>query len=194
MQKSTSKSDPLAIPDFLKVANRPKLKAPKGAKKKIEDAPPADPLADLGLAPETEALLRSEIKTGRFMSRWLSDPSTIFVFEREHQLRKAKKERKDEDRLVERKINRVIKPAYGVGLRITVLKMRDNAMAKRTMTFSEMVTYLGNNPTADIANVIANTDYTRSALNLDVTKGYVKIDVIADAKAKPKVAAKKEKK
>jgi hypothetical protein len=186
MQKR--KVDPLDIPAFLKVANREKIKIKLPAVKKKEVT--SDPLEQLGVGQETIELLRTEIKSGRFQPRWLHDPITVFVFERLHQLRKERFERKKEEQEVERKINRVVKPEFGTSIRIIVLNRDPKRQpgAARIPRFASLLAYLDKNPNASVAEIFKNTQYIKSDFSRDQRLKIIKTDLIT----KP-VAAKKEK-
>lgn len=184
MQKTVD--DPLEIPAFLKVANRGKIKTRKTATAVVA-AVEVDPVDELGVDPETAALLKAEIKTRRFQLRWLADPNTVFVFEREHQLRKAKKEAKSEDREVEKKIRRnerlTVKaslPEFGAGLKIIIL-IRDpkrQAGAARIPRFASLLEYLAVNPNASVAEIFKNTSYIKSDFIRDQRLKIIKTDLL----------------
>lgn len=187
-------SDPFVIPDFLKanVSAKAKVKVKKIAETISTDvAPVAHPVDALALMPETADLLKAEIKTRRFQPHWLSDPNTVFVFEREHQLRKAKKEAKAEDREVIKKINRNVRlavkaslPEFGANLRIIVL-VRDpkrQAGAARIPRFASLLEYLAKNPNASVAEIFKNTTYIKGDFSRDVRLKIIKTDLISQTK------------
>lgn len=184
-------SHPLDIPAFLKAATTAKLKdkATKAIAK--VEAAPIDPVDELVLEPETATLLKAEIKTRRFQTRWLADPYTVFVFEREHQLRKAKKELKAEDREVEKKIKRnerlaakALMPEFGINTRIVVLNRnpKRQAGAARIPRFASLLEYLDKNPNASVADVLKNTTYIKGDFIRDCRLKIIKTDLLSKPK------------
>lgn len=186
---------PLDIPPFLLAVNRGKAK--KSAKTIAPSAPKpeADPFSDLGIEPDTETLLRNEIRSGRFRRHWLNDPTTILVFEREHQLRKAKKEDKAEDREVEKKLKRnerlaakALMPEFGAGIRIIVLNRnpKRQAGAARIPRFASLLEYLAKNPNASVAEVLRDTLYIKSDFLRDDRLKIIKTDLLPQQAKKGK--------
>lgn len=188
--------DSLDIPDFLRVQNRNKKKAKPGKAPLLGDIGPAinqslDNELDAaleGLLPETAALLRSEIATHRFQKHWLRDPVTILVFEREHQLRKAKKEAKNEERMIEKKINANVRASlkveFGTGIKIIVLNRDPKRQpgAARIPRFASLLVYLEKNPEASVAEIFKNTEYIKSDFMRDQRLKIIKTDVITATK------------
>jgi uncharacterized membrane protein len=193
-----SNATELDIPAFLKRDKATNELLVKGKKikatvKHFEIATPIDPVDELSLSPETASLLKAEIKTRRFQPHWLADADTIFVFEREHQLRKAKREAKAEDREVERKIKRnerlaakAALPEFGVDLKIIVINRnpKRQAGAARIPRFASLLDYLDKNPNASVAEVLKNTTYIKSDFLRDVRLKIIKTDIISKKKGK----------
>ena len=190
MQKQVA--HPLDIPNFLKANVTAKLKEKKSTTKDaVSPTAEVNPVDELGLPEETSALLKSEIKTRRFQPHWLSDPTTVFVFEREHQLRKMKKELKAEDREVERKIRRnereAVKaslPEFGANIRIIVLNRipKRQAGAARIPRFASLLDYLDKNPNASVAEILKNTTYIKGDFTRDVRLKIIKTDLLPQPK------------
>jgi hypothetical protein len=202
MQKRIS--DPLEIPAFLKRKKGEVLTTPDAplldTRTLIKKANHSLDLSPYSLAPETEALLRDEIKGGRFSPRWLDDPNTVFVFERVHQLRKAKKEAQEEEKLVERKIAKnmrdSLKQEFGINTRIIVLirEPKRQAGAARIPRFASLLEYLDKNPNASVAEIFKNTLYIKSDFLRDQRLKIIKTDLITAQPNKTTVTIAKGKK
>jgi hypothetical protein len=185
MIKQTS-DDPFTIPDFLKVANRGKVKPPKAKKTASVDPPPIrDPLADLESS--LAATVREELRCGRFREHWLEDPSTVFILQRNL----LEKQFKRDERLA--KLASLPKPEpkaplpeFGLDLRIIVLipNPKRQAGAARIPRFASLLDYLKKSPNASVAEIFKNTTYIKADFLRDVRLKIIKTDLISTKKGK----------
>lgn len=169
------------IPDFLKVVNRDKpMKGVKRIKTKAAPVaapePPADPFENI--EPKVADIIREEIRAHRFKLHWLDDPGTVLAFRRTMMEKQIRRDERLAKLAALPKPEKIEKSVFGVGIKIIVLKMRENPKAARTVTFAKMAEFIKKNPSADAAEVFSRTEYTRQALKLDIEKGFVKTDII----------------
>jgi hypothetical protein len=185
MQKSTN--DPLAIPDFLKVANRgKKFKLPKVAPSAL--VAKAEPVLP-DVEPEVLAIIEQEIKAGRFRRHWLHDASTVRLFERELNIKEAKRAATETERLVareaakaEREALKALKPEFGLGIKIIILNRNPKRMpgAARIPRFASLLAYLEKHPNASVAEVLKNTTYIKGDFDRDQRLKIIKTDLITN--------------
>lgn len=187
MQKSTN--DPLAIPDFLKVANRgKKFKLPKIA---VSPAKKTEPQQQLDIRPDVAEVIEQEIKAGRFRRHWMTDASTLRLFERQLDQQRANKEAREAERMVareaaraEREAMKALKPKFGLGIKIVVLNRDPKRMpgAARIPRFASLLAYLDKHPNASVAEVFENTTYIKGDFDRDQRLKIIKTDLISNGK------------
>jgi hypothetical protein len=194
------------IPAFLKRLkdnSLPVAKAKKRAKTSSAAVTTAEP--DVietilsSMEPATRAAIEREIAAGRFRRSWLTDRSTLRLFEQAI----TDQQRKREDgfaRLLAMKdgapsVPKMQKPTFGVGVYIKALASNPRKEGTRAWrAYAEMETFLEKDPGASVDRILASTSYRRDDFSWDLERGAIVTDVVAPAKlafVTPKKAAAK---
>lgn len=167
--------DDLSIPSFLRVENRSKEPPTfilKGAQ--VEDKP--DPLAPLSAA--TRARVEGLIKSGKFRLHWMEDPSIVAHLEEQTARLSQRREEAIERLKSLPKKERPVKPKFGAGIKIKVLKQTTRKPgSKAAKIYDAMVAWVKKNPGRDATALFEDTPYTKGFYLADMKAGNIKTDV-----------------
>lgn len=206
--KKSTVTDPLAIPEFLKVANRgKKVELPEDLKKDIPppntqafDQKAQEDAALAALSPEDRALIEEQIEGGMLLRRWLLDKGTIqmalILLKEKQQKKDAKKAVFNEFKEKERaeRAARPKAPDFGHSTTFKVVQAAPRKAGTRgAAVYAAMAEWSKANPDGTVAQLLAAAPggYNKTDYKWDEERGHIKSNIaLFDPKpaseAKPK--------